>query len=104
VRIALPSEKAEQLADYKEKSAIVGIRPEDLKPAQDHFEGKTIQGTVEVVEPIGNETYVDLNAGSFNPIAAAGRKSQIKPHRPLVLNPTMKNLHLFEIESEEAIF
>jgi hypothetical protein len=59
---------------------------------------------VEVVEPIGNETYVDLNAGSFSLIAAVGRKSQIKPHSPLVLNPSMDNLHLFETESEKAVF
>ncbi|MGD8520886.1 MAG: ABC transporter ATP-binding protein [Desulfobacterales bacterium] len=104
VRIDLPSEKSKHLADHQGKSVIVGIRPEDLKPAPEHIAGKTIQGTVEVVEPIGNETYVDLNAGSFNLIAAVGRKSQIKPHSPLVLNPTMENLHLFETESEKAIF
>jgi multiple sugar transport system ATP-binding protein len=104
VRIELPSEKSKQLAGYKQKSAIVGIRPEDLKPTSDHVDGKTIQCTVEVVEPIGNETYVDLNAGSFNLIAAVGRKSQIKPHSTLVLNPTMDNLHLFDTESEKAIF
>jgi multiple sugar transport system ATP-binding protein len=104
VRIDLPSEKSKKLADNPEKSVIVGIRPEDLKPASEHIAGKTIQGTVEVVEPIGNETYVDLNAGSFNLIAAVGRKSQIKPHSPLVLNPTMDNLHLFETGSEIAIF
>jgi multiple sugar transport system ATP-binding protein len=104
VRIDLPSDKSKQLADHYEKSVIVGIRPEDLKPASAHIAGNTIQGTVEVVEPIGNETYVDLNAGSFSLIAAVGRKSQIKPHSPLVLNPSMDNLHLFETESEKAVF
>jgi multiple sugar transport system ATP-binding protein len=104
VRIDLPSEKSKQLADYKEKSVIVGIRPEDLKPASEHVDGKTIQGAVEVVEPIGNETYVDLNAGNFNLIAAVGRKSQIKPHSRLALNLTLENLHLFSPQSEKAIF
>ncbi len=104
VRLELPPEKSSRLAGYKEETVIVGIRPEDLKPAPDHVDGKTIRCTVEVVEPIGNETYVDVNAGSFNLIAAVGRKSQIKPHTTLVLSPIIDNLHLFETESEKAIF
>jgi multiple sugar transport system ATP-binding protein len=104
VRIDLPSEKFKQLALYKEKSVIVGIRPEDLKPTPDHTEGKTIKGIVEVVEPIGNETYVELNAGSFSLFAAAGRRSQIKTHNNLVLKPIIDNLHLFETDNEKAIF
>ena len=83
---------------------IVGIRPEDLKTTPDHVDGKTIQGTVEVIEPIGNETYVELNSGSFNLFAAVGRKSQIKAHSNLVLEPNIDNLHLFETENEKAIF
>jgi multiple sugar transport system ATP-binding protein len=104
VRIDLPSERSKQLADYKENHVIVGIRPEDLKPAPEHVNGKTIQGVVEVVEPIGNETYVALNAGNFNLIAAVGRKSQIKPRTNLPLNLNMENLHLFSTQNEKAIF
>lgn len=104
VRIDLPSERSKQLADYKEKHLIVGIRPEDLKPTTAHVDGKTIEGVVEVVEPIGNETYVALNAGNFNLIAAVGRKSQIKPRTNLPLNLNMENLHLFSTQNEKAIF
>jgi len=104
VRIELSSEKSTQLADYKNNHVIVGLRPEDLSITSDHVAGKTIQGTVEVVEPIGNETYVDFNAGSFNFIAAVGRKTRIKPHSTLVLEPILENLHLFDNQSEKAIF
>ena len=103
VRIDLPSEKSKQLADYQEKSVIVGIRPEDLTVSSEHAPGKTIEGAVEVVEPVGNETYVALNAGSFSLIAAVGRKTRIKAHSNLVLTPNMENLHLYDFESEKAI-
>jgi multiple sugar transport system ATP-binding protein len=103
VRIDLPVEKSKLLAGCRGKQVVVGIRPEDLKPASDHIEGQTIRGIVEVVEPIGNETYVDLNAGNFSLIAAVGRKSLIKPHSSLVLKPVIGNLHLFDTESEKAI-
>ncbi len=104
VRIDLPSEKSKQLADYKDNHIIVGLRPEDLSVTLDHVPGKTIQGTVEVVEPIGNETYVAVNAGNFNFVAAVGRKTRIKPHSTLVLAPIMENLHLFDHQSDKAIF
>ena len=103
VIIDLPAEIAQKLNDYSQKQIFVGIRPEDLPISADHDPGRTIQGNVEVVEPIGNETYVALNSGSFNMIAAVGRKTMIKPHSNLVVAPSMENLHLFDFESEEAI-
>jgi len=103
VCIYLPPEKSKQLADYQHKQIVVGLRPEDLKVTGAYSPGKTIQGTVEVVEPIGNETYVDLNAGSFSLIAAVGRKSKIKAHSNLVVEPSIENLHLFDTENGKAI-
>jgi multiple sugar transport system ATP-binding protein len=102
-RIDLPPEKSKPLAGLKKNRVIVGIRPEDLKVMDMHADGKTLQGVVEVVEPIGNETYVDFNAGSFSLIAAVGRKAGIKTHTNLVVAPNMENLHLFDSESEMAI-
>ena len=103
VRIDLPPEKSKHLADLGKMQVIVGIRPEDLKVTAKHTVGETIQGVVEVVEPIGNETYVDFNAGSFSLIAAAGRRAKVKTHSNLVVAPSMDNLHLFDAESEKAI-
>ncbi len=103
VRLDLPADISRKIADYSHKQIAVGIRPEDLPVAADHLPGQTIQGTVEVVEPIGNETYVALNAGGFNLIAAVGRKTIMKPHSNVVIAPSMENLHLFDIENEKAI-
>ncbi|CAB1068528.1 hypothetical protein JY97_14020 [Alkalispirochaeta odontotermitis] len=102
-RIDLPANISQLLADYSHKKIAVGIRPEDLPIAAEHTPGQTIQGSVEVVEPIGNETYVALNAGSCSLIAAVGRKTRMKPHINLVVRPSMDNLHLFDIASEKAI-
>ncbi len=103
VRIDLPAEIAQQLAGYQHKQVTVGIRPEDLAVAAEHVPGQTIRGTVEVVEPIGNETYVAFNTGSFSLMAAVGRKTRIKAHSSLVIAPGMENLHLFDIDSQKAI-
>jgi multiple sugar transport system ATP-binding protein len=103
VRIDLPAKISQRLAEYHHQQIAVGMRPEDLTVCTEHAPGKTIQGTVEVVEPVGNETYVAFNAGSFSLIAAVGRKTLIKAHSNLVIAPSMENLHLFDFESGKAI-
>ena len=103
-KIDLPSEKARLIKGYRERKVIVGIRPEDLLEARDHVPGKTIPATVEVVEPIGSETYVNVNAEGIALIAGLGRKTEVKPHQSIVLEPTVDFLHLFDIRDEKAIF
>jgi len=99
----LPPEKAKYFQDYTEQKVIVGIRPEDFKQAAEHRPGKTIPAKVEVVEPIGNETYVNVAAGNVTLTAAVGRRTVIKPHSSLNLVPVFENMHLFDIRSEKSI-
>jgi multiple sugar transport system ATP-binding protein len=102
-KIALPFEKAKLIKGYREKKVIVGIRPEDLLVARDHMPGKTIPATVEVVEPIGSETYVNVSAAELPLIASVGRTTLVKPHQNIILKPTIDCLHLFDIRDEKAI-
>ena len=99
----LPPEKAKYFQDCTEQKVIVGIRPEDFKQAAEHRPGETIPATVEVVEPIGNETYVNVAAGNVTLTAAVGRRTVIKPHSSLNLVPVFENMHLFDIRSEKSI-
>jgi multiple sugar transport system ATP-binding protein len=103
-KIDLPPERTKLIEGYAEKKVMVGIRPEDLLIAKDHIPGKTIPLTVEVVEPIGSETYVFGNTGKINLIAGVGRQTQVKPHESIVLEPIIDHLHLFNVRDEEAIF
>lgn len=103
LRIDLPREKAAFLDGYREEEVIVGIRPEDLKPVQEHVPGRTFQVLVEVVEPIGNETYVDVEAGGVSLIAGVGRNVQVRPKDKLVLMPAMERIHLFDIRHEKTL-
>jgi multiple sugar transport system ATP-binding protein len=103
-RIDLPPEKSKSLEGYPEKRVTVGIRPEDLLVARDHIPGKTIPLNVDVVEPIGSETYVVGNAGQIPLIAGVGRQTHIKAHDSVVLEPIIDQLHLFDIRDEQALF
>ena len=99
----LPPEKAQHFQGYTEQKVIVGIRPEDFKQAAEHSPGKTIPATVEALEPLGNETYVNVAAGNVTLTAAVGKKSKIKPHNTINLVPIFENMHLFDIRSEKSI-
>lgn len=103
VRIDLPPEKAALLNGYKQENVIVGIRPEDLKPVQEHVPGRTLQALVEVVEPIGNETYVDVEAGGVSLIAGVGRNVEVRAGEKLVLMAALERIHLFDTQSERAL-
>jgi multiple sugar transport system ATP-binding protein len=103
-KIDFPPEKSKLLKSYSQEKAIAGIRPEDLAMAANHVPGKTIPFSVEVVEPIGSETFVFGNGGNIPLIAGVGRKAAIKAHQKIFVEPNIDNLHLFDIGSEEALF
>ena len=101
--LELPPDKAMYFRDYTEQKVIVGIRPEDFKRAAEHSPGQTIPATVEVVEPIGNETYVNVTSGDVMLTAAVGRRTKIEPHSTINLIPIFENMHLFDIRSQKSI-
>jgi len=102
-RIDLPEDKAQGIKSYKEKKVIVGIRPEDLFEAGHHVPGKTIPVTVEVVEPIGSEIYLNVSAGNCPLTARVDRKTKVNPHQNIILEPSLENLHLFDIGTEKSL-
>jgi multiple sugar transport system ATP-binding protein len=104
IHINLPPKLITIVKSYKEKRIIVGIRPEDFTLASAHISGRTIETMVEVVEPVGNETYVNVTAGDLPLIAAVGRKTRVTAHHPLILAPVSDNIHLFDIQNQNALY
>jgi multiple sugar transport system ATP-binding protein len=102
--LTLPHKMADSIKDYRQDRVIVGIRPEDLHVAADHASGKTFPTIIEVVEPIGSETHVNVDADGIPLIAAIGRRSQAKPHEKFVLEPNMEQLQLFDASTEKSLF
>ncbi|MFQ6079203.1 MAG: ABC transporter ATP-binding protein, partial [Thermodesulfobacteriota bacterium] len=102
-RIDLPPEKTAVIREYSEKKVIVGIRPEDLLEAKEHVPGKTIQTTVDVIEPIGSEIYLNVSAGEVPLTASVDRKAQVKPHQDFIVEPALDYLHLFDIRNENIL-
>jgi multiple sugar transport system ATP-binding protein len=84
---------------------IVGMRPEDVRAASDAPPSYSVRlrGKVEVVEPLGSETYVLLRLGESTLTARFPPRSQLAPgdEAELAVNPA--HVHLFDAESERNL-
>jgi len=93
------------------RNLIFGIRPEHLEDraltnnAQD---GSVINATVDVVENLGNELLVYLTTGNGTGgktlQARLNPRSQVNVGRPVSLQVDTDNIHLFDADTEQAIF
>ena len=62
LRIKLPDEIAQRLRGHIGREVILGVRPEDLTVC-DPARADALRGEVYVVEPLGNETLVEVRLG-----------------------------------------
>jgi len=102
-RLMVPEEKARNLQEYVNKKVILGIRPQDLSKASAPIEGETIEAFVEIIEPIGNEIYLDVKSGRDSLIASVDPKTKVSPHQNILLQANLENMHLFDIDDERAL-
>jgi len=104
--VKLPKEMHEKVAPYNGKKVTFGFRPEDLideRIAKDKT-GKVIQAKVEVIEPLGSEIYLYLSSGPDNFVARVPHQYQTSIGATEVFMVDTSKSHLFDIETEDAIF
>jgi len=95
------------LESYAGKKVAFGIRPEDMtdNEAQQPVDGMSFTSTVEVVEPMGSETYLYLDVNGIQATARVNpdvaRKAEENASH--ILDATMEKAHYFDPSSEEAI-
>lgn len=108
-KVELPPAQAHQARDYIGKHCTFGIRPEDIydrnlaglvKPTQ----GNTIEVGVDVIEPLGNDVEMHLTAGKHQLIAMIDSKTQAKVGETICVVLDMEKSHLFDNETEKAIY
>jgi multiple sugar transport system ATP-binding protein len=102
-RLQLPERHARNLQSYNHRRVIVGIRPEDLMETAEHVPGRTIEVIVEIIEPIGSETYIDVKAGEIPLVARVGRRTVVRKGQNFILEPIPERVHIFDMDTEEAL-
>jgi multiple sugar transport system ATP-binding protein len=81
-----------------------GIRPAHLEHVEPISSESTIDGTVEVVENLGNELQVYLTAGDKSLIATLNPRSRLSVGDKVRLSVDSDQMHLFNSDTGQTIF
>ncbi len=105
LRLRVSKAHAVILEKYTDSRLTLGIRPELFsKPDQASREsGSTLLGHVEVVEPMGSETYVSMEVGEGVWTARLESDHIPKVNTPCRLKVNMSKAHYFDPATEESI-
>jgi multiple sugar transport system ATP-binding protein len=107
-RIVLPDSLSSKVSAAQGDEFVFGIRPEHfLNTLAADIEGTdlpVIKATINVIETLGKETFLDLSTGDHSLTALLDADIEAKTHQDIELVPNMDKIHLFSSESGEAIF
>lgn len=108
LELTLPPAKAQYLLDYDGKTIWFGIRPEhiSLVSADDNTTGSTVQGAVEIVEQMGNESYIHFSLNGVSLVARTaqfGSQTLQQSQDKVAFRFLLEHCHLFDLDTEENI-
>ncbi|MBV5257781.1 ABC transporter ATP-binding protein [Synechococcus moorigangaii CMS01] len=92
------------LQDYRGRSLLLGIRPEHLRPSP--AATKNIHVVVDLVEALGNETFLTTHLVDFPLLSLKVRlppTEQVQPQQSLWLAFDSEQLHFFDPETEFSL-
>jgi multiple sugar transport system ATP-binding protein len=105
-QIKLTDDMAAALGD-RDGEVVLGIRPEDIYDkvyATNASPDNTLTATVEVVEPMGSESYIYLTTGKTPFVARFDTHDQVEVNTDIELVFDMSKAHLFDPTSGETIY
>lgn len=106
IKLRLLQQTYERMTPYRDQNVIFGIRPEDIYDrifAQDARSEYTVTATVEVVEPMGSEIYLFMNAGRNNFVARVNNQDTATANQDVQVVFDMSKAHFFDPVTEEVI-
>jgi multiple sugar transport system ATP-binding protein len=83
-----------------EREVVLGVRPEHLQPCD---VGAALQARLEVVEPVGNEIFLNMAFGEQALVARVSPRSLPEPGSLVALGLALERLHLFDGDSGARI-
>jgi len=103
--IPIPTQWQDALSAYADKPIVFGARPEDVGSAQaEGIEGAPrIRAKVDVVEPMGSETYCHLNTGKSTFISRMDAHRECSAGEEMDLAVYLGKSHFFDAETEKTI-
>lgn len=87
----------------KPKGLIFGVRAEDIAISSVQ-RGESLEGTIYVLEPLGDRTYVDVQLGERTLKVRAEADYQADTGDVVYLDFDVDRIHIFDADSEQTIF
>jgi len=104
--ILLPARLNDRLQTRVDKHVVFGIRPEDIHdrpPGADATDVCTLNTTVEVVEPLGDEMILYLKTPVHEFIGKVGSHGDVTDGQVLEVHFNLDKVHIFDAETGENL-
>jgi len=85
------------------KKLVAGFRPEHLEIGEAGSDSASFQARAEVVEYLGNEELLHVNAANQDIVAIVSSEHRVRPNDVLKLTLPLSKLHLFDSETGAAL-
>ena len=105
-KIKVPADHESKLKNYIDKSIVFGIRPEDLYDkifSKNSTPENTVDGVVDVVEPLGSETQLHITIGKSIVVAKVNPRTEAKDGQKIDVVFDLSNMHAFDRETQKRI-
>ena len=102
-RLDVTDAQAKFLSPYVGKKVTFGIRPEDVEYSHQPQDGKTINGNVSVVEPLGSETQVYVATDNANIVGKIDPSVIPTVGEKVALIVNMEKARFFDVDTELRI-
>ena len=103
-KLQLPELYAPRLTPYKDRKIKIGVRPEHLKMTLTANKNlSAIKARVEVIELMGNESYVYLQTEQSQVTVRTNEFPDMKPDSEIFFEPDYARMHFFDLETGNVI-
>lgn len=92
-----------KFSNYIDKKVVAGIRPEQFFASFEDNSNEKIEVMVEVVEPMGNESFVYFMIDDVQCVARISSLITIRPSQKFVFHFDPSTVHFFDAETEVRI-
>lgn len=84
-----------------ERDVVLGVRPEDIGSlrAEQRDDAPRLRGVIDLLEPLGAETYVHVSIGETTCVSRAEGTRQLTVGEPVELAVYLDHVHLFDAQS-----
>jgi multiple sugar transport system ATP-binding protein len=106
LKIALPASYNDALNGHKGQEVVMGIRPEDIHDPETmarDVQTVDIEANVEVVEPMGNEVFLNLTTGASSFVARIDPRHMPEVGQNVKLALEVDKAHFFDITNENSL-